>query len=170
MKTVLMIIAPEQFRDEEYAHPREVLETRGASVVTGSVAPGPCIGKLGMVARAEVALVEADFAAYDAVVFVGGAGSKIYFDDHYAHKLARAMHDNGKVVAAICIAPSVLAHAGLLGGVHATAFASQEDDLREHGAIWTGAPVEVDGLIITGNGPEAARDFGATVADALDLP
>ncbi|MDZ4654461.1 MAG: DJ-1/PfpI family protein [Coriobacteriia bacterium] len=170
MKTVLMVIAPDQFRDEEYTHPREVLEARGDVVVTASIAPGPCRGKLGMMARAEVAVAEADPAVYDAVIFVGGAGAQIYFDDPDAHRLARTMHENGKVVAAICIAPSVLARAGLLDGVRATAFSSQEDDLRAHGAIWIGDSVQVDGAIITGNGPAASRDFGMAVADVLGLP
>ncbi|MDO9556866.1 MAG: DJ-1/PfpI family protein [Coriobacteriia bacterium] len=170
MKTVLMVIAPDQFRDEEYEYPREVLQGRGANVVTASIAPGPCRGKLGMMVRAEVALAEADPSAYAAIVFVGGAGAQIYFDDLDAHRLARTMHENDKVVAAICIAPSILAHAGLLERINATAFSSQEDDLREHGAVWTGAPVEVDGAIITGNGPAAARDFGMTIADVLGLP
>ncbi len=80
------------------------------------------------------------------------------------------MHAAGKIVAAICIAPSVLAHAGLLRGVRATAFSSQHDDLLAHGALWTGDPVTVDGAIITGNGPSAARDLGMAVADALGLP
>jgi len=170
VKSVLMVIAPDQFRDEEYAHPKEVFEGRGARVVTASVAPGPCRGKLGMLARAEVALAEAQPDDYDAIVFVGGAGAQIYFDDLDAHRLARAMAETGKVVSAICIAPSVLAHAGLLEGVHATAFSSQEDDLREHGAVWTGEPVSVDGAIVTGNGPAAARDFGMAIADLLGLP
>lgn len=170
MKTVLMVIAPDQFRDEEYAQPREVLEGRGATVVTASLAPGPCRGKLGMMARAEVALAEADPYAYDAVILVGGAGAQMFFDDPDAHRLVRTMLSNGRVVAAICIAPSILARAGLLDGVCATAFSSQEDDLRTHGATWTGAPVQVDGAIITANGPAAARDFGMTIADVLGLP
>lgn len=165
-----MVIAPDQFRDEEYTHPREVLEARGASITVASVAPGPCRGKLGTMVRAHVALSEVDATSYAAVVFVGGAGSRIYFDDVDAHRVARTMHENGKVVAAICVAPSILAHAGLLRDVRATAFSSQEEDLRAHGALWTGAPVEIDGAIITGNGPAAARDFGMAIADVLGLP
>ena len=74
-----------------------------------------------------------------------------------------------RLLAAICIAPTTLAHAGLLDGVRATAFPDREDDLRAHGAVWTGAPVTVDGRIITGNGPEAAADFGEAIAEALGV-
>ena len=169
MKSVLMVIAPDQFRDEEYARPKEVLEQRGASITTASVAPGPCRGKLGMMARADVALMEADPAEYDAIVFVGGGGSSIYFDDADAHRVAKAMVDQGKPLGAICIAPSTLAHAGLLQGLRVTSFPSQEQDLVAHGADFTGAPVEIDGLIVTANGPDAAREFGSAIADALNL-
>lgn len=169
MKTVLMVIAPETFRDEEYAHPKEVLEGRGARVVTASVKPGTCTGKNGMTAEAQIAVAEADALDYDAVVFVGGAGAKVFFDDPFAHALARAARDEKRVLGAICIAPSILARAGLLKGWPATAFETQRDDLEAHGAIWTGEPVTVEGHVITANGPEAARDFGVALADALGI-
>ncbi len=169
MPHVLMVIAPQIFRDEEYAHPVEVLERRGARVTTASLLPGTCVGKLGMTVEATLGIGDADPVDYDAVVFVGGGGASVFFDDPAAHALARAAQGAGSVVAAICIAPSTLAHADLLRGVRSTAFASQEDDLVAHGAVWTGAPVEIDGRIITANGPEAAYGFGEAIADAIGL-
>jgi protease I len=164
-----MVIAPEVFRDEEYAEPKAVLQSRGATVETASTRPGPCRGKLGMTAVASMALADADPADYAAVLFIGGGGAEVFFDDPAAHALAQAAHERGALVGAICIAPSVLARAGLLEDVRVTAFPSRHDDLVAHGALWTGAPVEVDGTLITANGPEAAREFGIAVADALGL-
>jgi protease I len=169
MTTALMVIAPTVFRDEEYAEPKRVLEAHGVVVTTASVAPGECIGKLGMRATATIAVSDAAEQDWDAVVLVGGAGAQIFFDDPDAHTLARRQVDGGRVLAAICIAPSTLARAGLLDGVRATAFPSQEQDLRAHGARWTGDPVTVDGLIVTGNGPEPAEEFGEAVAAALGV-
>ncbi len=169
MPNTLMVIAPSVFRDEEYAEPKAVLEARGAEVTTASVAPGECLGKLGMRATATMSVAEAVGRDWDAVVFIGGAGARVFFDDPAAHELARRQVDAGRLLAAICIAPSTLARAGLLEGVRATAFADREDDLRAHGAIWTGDPVTVDGSIITGNGPEAATLFGESVASALGI-
>lgn len=169
MKTVLMVIAPETFRDEEYAHPKEVLESRGATIVTASTQASTCTGKLGMTVEATLAVSEADALDYDAVVFVGGAGAKVFFDDPFAHALARAARRSKRVLGAICIAPSILARAGLLHGWPVSAFESQKEDLVEHGALWTGEPVTVVGHVITANGPEAAYDFGLALADALGI-
>ena len=170
MPHVLMVIAPEVFRDEEYAVPREVLEGRGSRVTTASTRAGVCHGKLGMTAEAALAVADAHAADYDAVVFVGGGGAQVFFDDPAAHGLASDALSGGQVLGAICIAPSILAHAGLLEGVHATAFPSQRDDLIAHGAVWSDGPVEVDGRMVTANGPDAARDFGLALADLLGLP
>jgi protease I len=164
-----MVVAPTAFRDEEYAEPKAILESRGARVVTASVAPGELVGRFGLMAEATISVADAADQPWDAVIFVGGGGSAVFFDDEYAHALARAQATSERVLAAICIAPSTLAHAGLLGSVRVTAFPDRESDLKAHGAIWTGEPVTVDGHIITGNGPEAAAAFGEAIAGALGI-
>jgi len=169
MPSVVMILAPTVFRDEEYAEPKGVLESRGAQVATASVEPGECVGRFGLTATATLSVAEAAEKPWDAVVFIGGGGSRVFFDDAAAHALARAQAERGAVLAAICISPSTLARAGLLRGVHATAFPDREDDLKAHGALWTGDPVTVDGHIITGSGPEAATAFGEAIAEALGI-
>lgn len=169
MTKALMVIAPEVFRDEEYAEPKRVLEAHGVTVTTASTAPGECIGKLGMRATATISVADALREEWDVVVFVGGAGAKVFFDDPTAHALARRQADAGRLLAAICIAPSTLAHARLLEGVRATGFPSQESDLRAHGALWTGEPVTIDGLIVTANGPEAATGFGEALVGLLGV-
>jgi protease I len=138
-------------------------------VVTASVEPGDVVGRFGLRACADISVAEAANQSWDAVVFVGGAGAAVFFDDDAAQRLARAQAAAPGTLAAICIAPSILAHAGLLDGVSATAFPSQEEDLRAHGAIWTGDTVTIDGDIVTGNGPEAAAQFGEAIAQKLGL-
>ena len=173
-KKVAVIIAPEKFRDEEYAQPHASLTLAKADVTVVSRAVGKCHGTLGSVVHARMTLDEAAKHEWDAVVFVGGEGAGTYMDDPVAHALALRTNERGKLVAAICKAPTILAHAGLLRGVEATSFPAYHDDLRQHGVLVRNVPVveaEVNGApVITANGPQAAFAFGQALVNCLRGP
>lgn len=164
---VLIIIAHDQFRDEEYARPRAILEEAGAAITVACSTTSPAKGMLGMTMTPDVTIENVDPAAYHAVIFVGGMGATEYWDHPVAHRIARTMHEQGKLVAAICLAPMTLANAGLLKGKRATMWPSEAAQFKSKGVVYTGRPVEQDGLLITGSGPEAAEAFGRAVRDAL---
>ena len=107
---------------------------------------------------------------YDAVIFVGGVGAKEYFGDKTAWKIAKEAVEKDKVLAAICIAPAILANAGVLDGITVTSFKSERARLKEAGARYTSGSVERDGLIITANGTEASARFGKVIAEAIKQP
>lgn len=71
----------------------------------------------------------------------------------------------GKYVCAICAAPSILGHKGLLSGKEAIAFPGFEDDLK--GAKISDKHVAKDGLFITAKGAGVAIDFGLEIVSAL---
>jgi len=167
VKRAVFIIAEKNFRDEEYQVPKEVLEKKGIEVVTASTTTNECIGKLGMKATPDMLVKDIDPSQFDALIFVGGGGSEQYFEDPKAHELANSAYEQGKIVGAICIAPVILANAGLLKGRKATVFPDGADILKAKGANYTGGTVEVDGRIITGNGPAAAQQFGEKLAELL---
>ncbi len=168
-KRVLMVIAPQGFRDEEYREPRRILEAKGCRVTVASQSLKPSRGMLGMVITPDVALDDVRASDYDAVVFVGGSGAEAYYADKKAHALASETVTSGKPLAAICVAPPILANAGLLKGRQATVWPSQSTALTSAGARYTGKPVEKDGTIITADGPTSAARFGEEVARALGL-
>ncbi len=167
MKKVALVIAKERFRDEEYFHPKEVLEKNGISVTTVSSSKGPCTGKLGGSAKAETALNELVPSEYDGIFFIGGPGASEFFYDRKAHEILNEAVRLGKLYGAICIAPTTLAFAGVLKGKKATAFPDAESDVKANGGIWTGKDVEVDGKLITANGPQSAYKFGEAIVKAL---
>lgn len=156
MVKAVFVIAPEGFKDIEYIAPKKVLEDGGVSVVTASLQK-TAIGSDGAKVEVDILLTEVDFS-YDGIVFVGGPGSKIYFNNTKALELAKGYFDNGKVVGAICIAPVILGNAGILKGKKATVFSGFENNMKC--AECTGANVEVDGKIVTSSGPFAAEEFG----------
>jgi len=166
-KTILMVIAPDGFRDEELLVPQRVLQDRGARVVVASRTTETCKGMLGAEVTPDIALDQVQGADYAAVVFVGGSGAKTYFEDAKARGLARAAWKADRVVAAICIAPGILAREGLLKGRAATAWKSEQATLREHGARVLDVPVVRDERLVTANGPQAAEQFGRAITEAL---
>ena len=144
MKTVALVIAERIFRDEEYQQPKEILDRNGIKVFTASTTLVNAIGKLGMVVQPDILLKHLCQQELDALIFIGGGGSSQYFDDLNAHETARYFNKPGKIVGAICIAPVILARAGILKGRKATVFPDGKDDLEKEGAVYTKARVEID--------------------------
>ena len=166
-KSVLMIIASNNFRDEEYLHPREVLENEGAKITIASSTKKEATGMLGTKVVPDILIDEVDIDDYDAVIFVGGSGANEYWENEKAHEIAKKAYEKSKVIGAICIAPVTLARAGLLKGKKATVYTSEIENIKKEGVIYTGNSVEVDGKIVTGNGPTAAKEFGEKIAELL---
>jgi protease I len=74
----------------------------------------------------------------------------------------------GRVVGAICLAPVILANAGVLKGKSATVAGTEAKAIEAAGARYTGPGVMVDGNVVTANAPKASRLFGVKIADLLE--
>jgi protease I len=167
MARVLMVIAPERFRDEELFVTREELKRSGHVADIASTRRGRCPGSRGGTATATLTLADARAGDYDAIVFVGGGGSRVLFDEDNALRLARTASDEGRVVAAICLAPVILANAGVLRGKKATVAGTEARAIEAGGARYTGPGVTVDGHVVTANAPKASRQFGRVIGELL---
>jgi protease I len=113
----------------------------------------------GTITKPDVALHKVKAALYHAIVFVGGEGAVQYWDDLRAHQLVKEALKKGKVLGAISIAPITLANAKVLIGKKVTIWPTLGNRLKWAGAIYTGEPVEVDGNIVTADGPDSAEEF-----------
>ncbi len=164
MKPVLMVIAPKDFRDEELFETQAEIEREGITTVIASTHTGTCTGSKGGTAIATASLDQVDTDNYEALVFVGGFGSKVFFEDKVAQKIAVDMYQEGKLIGAICIAPVILAKAGLLHKKAATVYESEIKTITDLEAVYSGESVTQDGQLITGNGPGASSLFGKTIA------
>lgn len=162
-----MVVGSRGFRDEEYFEPRAVFEQAGFEVVTASSREGPVRGSLGGWVRADRFLASVRTADYEAVVFVGGDGAREYLDSRTAWRLAREALERGRVLAAICMAPLILARAGLLRGRRVACWPGVQAEVVEAGAVITGDPVAVDERLVTAEGPSSARAFGEAVVRLL---
>lgn len=165
-KRVIMIIAPENFRDEEYFDTREALERKGIDVKVASLS-NPAISGIDK-KEVEVDLLLPQVTEdFDAIVFVGGGGAKVYFDNEKALELARIFYEQGKTVGAICIAPIILGHAGILKDKKATCWEGGAKDLEDFGVEYSASDIEIDENIITANGPKSSEKFGTAIAESL---
>lgn len=166
-KKALIIIAQEGYQDKEYEGTRKGLEAGGYSIVVASSQPGPCTGKLGGTETAEMSMKDVDLSQFGCVAFIGGPGAAVYAKHPDALRIAHEAVERDMPLGAICIAPVILANAGVLRWKKATVWnedGQQRDVLEDAGATFTGEDVTVDGKIVTGNGPAAAEKFGTTLA------
>jgi len=167
---VLIAIAPEKFRDEELAEPVAALTKAGMTFDIVSTRRGTCTGMMGAKAVASLSLEEIDPKPYDALVIVGGTGTQAHlWDDELLPILVKNFRASRKVVAAICLAPVILARAGILKGIKATYSESPTAfrEMKGGGAILVNQPVVVDSRIVTANGPSASKAFGEAVVKTL---
>lgn len=166
-KKIVMIIAHENFRDEEYKVPKELFEKNNITVVTASSCKCNATGMQGLKVSPSILIENINVNDYSAVIFVGGSGAVEYWDSKIAHNIALKTIKANKILGAICIAPVTLAKAGVLKNKKATVFSSEKDKLEAGGAIYTGKAVEKDGNIVTANGPDAADEFAKEILKGI---
>ncbi len=166
-KRAALIVASQNFRDEELFETKRALDAAAVQTVIASTRIGIIRGALGNIAEANILVGQLRVDDYDAIIFIGGLGAVEYAANPAALNLAREAVRQRKILAAISTAPTILANAGVLTGVRATSFLSERNILILSGAVYTGIPVEQDRSIITGRDPAASILFGRAVADAL---
>lgn len=169
-KRILIVIAQHRFRDEEFEHPKTVFGQKGFTVTVAAPEKKEATGMKGAKVMPDLSIADAATQQYDAVVVVGGGGAREdLWNNRTLFNILNAHHAAGKPVAAICIAPVALAHAGLLKGISATVHKEPETlaEFAKHGVKLEEKDVVVSGRIVTANGPAAARQFGQAVAALL---
>lgn len=105
---------------------------------------------------------------FDMIVLPGGQpGTNNLNADKRIHSLLQNMADKHCWIAAICAAPLVLAHAGILNGFQAVAYPGVLQAERWPEIQLRDADVVIDGYIITSRGPGTAMDFALTLIEQL---
>lgn len=174
MKKIAFIIAKQGFQDKEFLVPAEILkkDNHQVIVVSNTSKGEKAIGIFGSEVVVDLELEKLNPQEFDLVVFVGGPKALENLDNEISYKIAQKTVELNKKLAAICIAPVILAKAGVLIGKKATVWSSDGYGnpikvLEENGAKYTGEDVVRDGNIITANGPKAAQEFGKELLDVL---
>lgn len=173
-KKVLMIIAHENFRDEEFNVPFKQFLGEGIDVTVASPVKGTATGMFGTAFDVKYSLDEVNETDFDGIIFVGGMGTPSVRASERAVQIAKNAA-NHKVLSAICWAPTILAKAGVVKGRKVTVWLGDDPEygmktskvMENAGAVFVNKEVVTDGNIVTGNGPNAAEKFADAVMDKL---
>jgi protease I len=168
--SVLMVIAPNDFREDTTIAPKEILEQKGIKVVLSSITLDEATGVGGSKLKPEIKISEAEVKNYDAIVIAGGRGVKEYlWGNQELISLVKEAYQNNMLVAAICFSPVILAQAGILKDKQATVFndADSISELENNGVIYVNDSLVISGKIITGRDPASAEDFATAIWQAL---
>ena len=144
----------------------DILRRAGIDVVTAGLDTHPVRASRGLMLLPDTTLDAALGHDYDMVVLPGGQpGTDSLKADARIRNLLQQMAQQGRMVAAICAAPSVLAAAGLLDGRKATCYPTCLDDFPRVN-LQSAAVVE-DGKLITSRSPGTAMDFALALVERL---
>jgi protease I len=173
MSNIILVVAQNGFQEKELSDTKDALQKAGFKCDIAAKNMSWAVGKEGMKIMPDLTIGDAieSLAMYAGVAFIGGPGAASYFEDKEALELAKKSYSSGKLTAAICIAPVILANAGILEGRKATVWdidGKQSSYFEDLDIMYTGQDVTVDGKIITGNGPMAAKKFGEEIAKLLE--
>lgn len=159
---MVVLLLADGFEEVEAITPVDILRRGGVEVVTCSITNELCVcGSHGIMIDADDCLENIEYENVDAVILPGGLrGTENLENDSEVEYLLELMHNNNKLICAICAAPSILGKRGYLKGKKATCY--PEFDYCLDGA-YTGARVETDGNIITSKGMGTAMDFALAI-------
>ena len=152
----------EGFEETEALAALDVMRRAKLEVSTVGVTGKNVTSSHGVTVVSDITIEEAKERGLDGVVLPGGMPGTLNLEKNdRVIALVKNCYESGKLTAAICAAPSIFGHLGMLEGRKATCFPGFEKDLR--GAECTGAHTETDGSVITAKGAGCAVEFGHAI-------
>ena len=164
---MVYLFLAEGFEEIEALTPVDILRRGKMEVVTVGVGGKRIKGSHGITVEADITENElVSFEGMEAAVLPGGMPGTLNLDKcSKVREAVKYCADNELVVGAICAAPSVLGHLGVLKGKKAVCYPSFEKELV--GAIESDEYVCRDGNVITAKGMGVSVDFGLALLEAL---
>ena len=163
----VLVPLAEGFEEIEAVTIVDVLRRAELDVTVAGLTPGPLTGSRGVRLLPDVQFADVEPLDYDVLVLPGGMGGTLaMMEDARLLAGVRAFHADGRLVAAICAAPMVLARAGIVDGVPLTAHPGVQDRL---GAAEVRAEPRVlsSGRVLTSQGPGTAMEFALALVEEL---
>lgn len=170
-KKVVFVVASEGYQPVEYNLPKKLLEQAGIIVLTASNKLAPAIAKDGSTTLVDYLIKNIPVDAINGLFVVGGPGAMENLNTPDLHRVLKEAITKKKKVGAICIAPRILAQAGILTDKQATGW-DEDNELagifKKYNVHYKQQDVVRDENVLTATGPEAAREYGEQIISILE--
>jgi 4-methyl-5(b-hydroxyethyl)-thiazole monophosphate biosynthesis len=165
MNKVLVALAP-GFEEIETITVVDILRRAGARVILAATEEGPVEGSRGVSILPDTLIDQVSESDFDLLVLPGGQpGTSNLQKNEKVKAIIKNMHQDQKLVAAICAAPTVLHSAGILKDVVVTSHPSVQEQLVD--TEYSDDRVVVDGHIVTSRSPGTALEFAFKLVEIL---
>ncbi len=163
---MIYLFLAEGFEEIEAIATVDILRRAGCDLSTVGIGGKRITGAHNIQVTADLEENDVSFSAIDMVILPGGGeGTRRLDESSLVRSAVQYCADHRKPIAAICAAPSVLGHMGLLSGHEATCFPGFEGELNAKTV--TGAPVCVSGDLITARGAGVTVEFALKIVEVL---
>lgn len=167
---MVAILLGNGFEESEALVPADLLRRAGVQVALVGVDDLQVTGSHGITVTADTTLDQLEPDQLQMLMLPGGLGGVAAIQaSTRALALIQRCSDHGCWLAAICAAPTILAHLGILDRRHAVCYPGMEDEMGS-AVVQKGTPVVVDGHIVTGEAAGSAFPFGLKLVEILKGP
>lgn len=163
---MVYVFLADGFEIIEALAPVDMLTRAKIDIKTVGIGKKVITSSCGVAVTADIIDDEFNYEDVEAIVLPGGMPGTLNLENSsLVQSVIDKANENGILICAICAAPSILGHKGLLKGKNAIAFPGFEEALE--GAIVSAEHVVTDGDFITAKGAGVAVDFGLEIVKKL---
>ena len=154
------------FEETEAIVPVDLLRRAGVTVLTVGLNGKLVYGGHSIGVEADITIEQMDLTQMDMIVLPGGLGGvSSILACQAALDAVDFAYENGKLIGAICAAPTILAKLGITDGKNTTCYPGCEENMGSANMV-KAARVQ-DSNIITGTSAGCATAFGLKLIEAL---
>lgn len=167
---MIYVFLAEGFEETEALAPVDLLRRSGKTVITVGVGDNVVTSSHGIPVVTDTIAQEIILDDnLEMIVLPGGMPGTLNLEkSQYVQNAIDFCVQNNKFIGAICAAPSILGHKGLLNGKKAVCYTGFETQLT--GAIIEDGLTAEDGIFITARGAGAAIEFGLKLVEKAVSP
>lgn len=171
MKAVV-VVAQERFNSTEF---NNIVDAFKESNIDFQVASNKCeiaFGYIPLSIIPDISIEAINTDDIDCIVIIGGSGSRDYlWENEVLHNKLRNINSQGKIIAAICLAPICLIKAGIIKSGNITAYKTKQTlkIISGSGLDYSFNNVCINQNTITANGPRSANEFAQAIIGELKI-